>query len=119
MSTEFKLPNGAYRSPDAAWITNDRWQSLTREQQESFPPLCPDFVVELRSKSNSLKDLRAKMQEYQDNGYRLGWLIDPQNQQVDVYRRNQATETLENPEMLSGEDVLPEFVLELRSIFAV
>ena len=80
-STGFKLPNGANRSPDASWVRKDRWEALSQEQQEGFVPLCPDFVIELRSKSDSLKELRAKMQEYIDNSSQLGWLIDPQNKQ--------------------------------------
>lgn len=116
-STEFKLPNGAFRSPDAAWILQARWDALTPDQQETFPPICPDFVVELRSKSDSLKDLRAKMQEYIDNGCRLGWLIDPKNQQVEVYGVNQAVEILEAPKTLSGEAILPDFTLNLQLIF--
>lgn len=116
-STEFKLPNGAFRSPDAAWILQARWDALTPDQQETFPPICPDFVVELRSRSDLLKDLRAKMQEYIDNGCRLGWLIDPKNQQVEVYRANQAVEILEAPKTLSGEAILPDFTLDLQLIF--
>jgi Uma2 family endonuclease len=116
-STEFKLPNGAFRSPDAAWVDQSRWNALTPEQQETFPPICPDFVVELRSKTDSLKELRAKMQEYMENGCRLAWLINPQDQQVEVYRLNQTVEILAAPKMLSGEDVLPGFVLDLQLIF--
>lgn len=115
-STEFKLPNGAFRSPDAAWIEQTRWDAFTPEQQETFPPICPDFVVELRSKTDSLRDLRAKMQEYIENGCRLGWLIDPKGQQVEIYRINQAVECLEAPKTLFGEDVLPSFTLDLQLI---
>lgn len=113
----FKLPNNADRSPDAAWVTRARWDALTPEQQRRFAPLCPDFVVELMSPSDSLSAVQAKMQEYRDNGARLGWLIDRESQQVEIYRPNQAVEILANPETLSGEDVLPGFVLELRSIW--
>jgi Uma2 family endonuclease len=116
-STLFKLPKGADRSPDVAWILNDRWNALTPEQQSKFPPIAPDFVIELRSPSDALADLEAKMQEYLDNGVRLGWLIDPQNQQVQIYRQGQPIEVLQSPTTLSGEDVLPGFVLNLRSIF--
>lgn len=118
-STCFHLPNGADRSPDAAWVKCERWNSLTEEQQEQFPPLCPDFVIELRSKSDALKPLQDKMQEYLDNGAQLGWLIDPQTQQVEVYRSNQQKQVLQNPETLSGETVLPGFVLKLYSVFRI
>ena len=113
----FKLPNGADRSPDAAWVRLERWEALTPEQRRKFPPLAPDFVVELRSASDELKPLQDKMKEYRDNGVRLGWLIDPQNQQVEIYRLGQEAEMLQSPAILSGEDVLPGFVLELRGIF--
>lgn len=115
-STGFKLPNGATRSPDASWVSKERWESLTSQQQEQFPPLCPDFVVELRSPSDALADMRLKMQEYLENGSRLGWLIDPQTQQVEIYRTNQEVEIRQSPTTLSGEDVLPGFVLELSQI---
>ncbi len=115
-STGFKLPDGANRSPDAAWVCKKRWEALTPEQREGFVPLCPDFVVELRSKTDSLKTLRDKMEEYRANGARLGWLIDPQNKRVEIYRQRQAVEILENPSSLSGEAVLPEFTLSLKRI---
>jgi Uma2 family endonuclease len=115
-STAFILPNGAERSPDAAWVERSRWETLTPEQREKFPPLAPDFVIELRSKSDSLTKLQEKMQEYQDNGVRLGWLINPQAQTVEIYRPERDVEVLENPSNLSGEDVLPGFVLDLGSI---
>jgi Uma2 family endonuclease len=117
-STGFQLPNGADRSPDAAWVSRERWQSLTPQQQKGFVPLCPDFVIELRSESDSLPKLQAKMQEYIDNGARLGWLIDPQNRQVEIYRLGQNLEVLENPTHLSGEAVLPEFILNLRRVWS-
>lgn len=117
-STGFKLPNGATRSPDASWVSKERWESLTSQQQEQFPPLCPDFVVELRSPSDALADMRLKMQEYLENGSRLGWLIDPQTQQVEIYRTNQEVEIRQSPTTLSGEDVLPGFVLELSQIIS-
>jgi Uma2 family endonuclease len=116
-STAFILPNGAERSPDAAWIELSRWEALTPEQRKKFPPLAPDFVIELRSETDSLKKLQQKMQEYQDNGVRLGWLIDPQNEQVEIYRLGREVEVLENPTVLSGEGVLPSFMLALASIF--
>ena len=116
-STGFKLPNGADRSPDAAWVKLERWESLTPEQRRKFPPLAPDFLIELRSATDDLKSLQDKMQEYRDNGVRLGWLIDPQNQRVEIYRSGQEVEVLQSPDMLSGEDVLPGFVLDLSQIF--
>jgi Uma2 family endonuclease len=109
----FKLPNGADRSPDAAWIASQRWDNLTPEQRRKFPPLAPDFVIELRSPSDDLKPLQAKMQEYLENGVRLGWLIDPQHQRVEIYRRDRPVEVVSTPTQLSGEDVLPGFVLNL------
>ncbi len=116
-STGFELPNGANRSPDASWVARERWEALTPEQREGFIPLCPDFVVELRSKTDSLKKLKEKMQEYQENGAQLGWLIDPQNQRVEIYRPGQAVEVLQNPDTLSGEAILPGFTLSLKRIF--
>lgn len=115
-STGFKLPNGADRSPDAAWVRKERWDALTSEEKEKFAPLCPDFVVELRSKTDSLEKLQAKMQEYIENGAKLAWLLDRQNQRVEIYRPNQPVEILSSPQSLSGEDVLPGFVLDLTNI---
>lgn len=115
-SAGFKLPNGADRSPDASWVKRERWEALTPEQQEKFAPLCPDFVVELRSKSDSLKELQKKMQEYIANGACLGWLIDRKNQRVEIYRQGQDVEIIQSPSTLSGEDVLPRFVLDLKDI---
>jgi Uma2 family endonuclease len=112
-STIFKLPNGGDRSPDAAWIKLDRWQALTPEQQEKFPPICPDFVIELRSRTDALKPLQEKMQEYLNSGLRLGWLINPQDEQVEIYRPNQEVEVMNFPVSLSGEDILPGFELNL------
>jgi len=112
----FTLPNGADRSPDASWVKKERWDALTPEQKDSFAPLCPDFVVELRSRTDSLKKLQEKMQEYIDNGAKLGWLIDRQNRRVEIYRPGQDVEIIENPATLSGEDVLPGFVLNLEEI---
>ncbi len=117
-STAFLLPNGAERSPDAAWVNQARWDRLKPEEQDSFPPLCPDFAIELRSKSDNMEPLRRKMQEYIDNGLRLGWLIDTKNKKVEIYRPNQPVEVLDNPRTLSGEDVLPEFVLDLQVVFS-
>ncbi len=112
----FSLPKGSDRSPDAAWVKLERWEALTVEEQERFLPLAPDFVIELRSASDNLKKVQAKMEEYRDNGVRLGWLIDPQNQRVEIYRQGQDVEVLTKPATLSGEDVLPEFVLNLSQI---
>jgi Uma2 family endonuclease len=116
-STGFQLPNGADRSPDAAWVKQERWNVLTPEQKQKFVPLCPDFVIELRSASDSLPRLQAKMREYIENGLRLGLLIDRQNRRVEIYRLDQPTEVLHEPTRLSGESVLPGFVLELASIW--
>ncbi len=113
----FKLPNGADRSPDASWVKLERWNALTPEQKTKFAPLCPDFVVELLSPSDSLKDTQEKMKEYRDNGARLGWLINRKSRQVEIYRQGQDVEVVENPVTLSGEDVLPGFALYLASIW--
>jgi len=111
-STGFKLPNGAKRSPDLAWIRRSRWEALTQKEREGFPPLCPDFVVELRSRTDGLHALYDKMQEYIDNGASLGWLIDPLERKVYVYRRSAEVSCLENPERLSGDPLLPGFILD-------
>lgn len=116
-STVFKLPKGGDRSPDAAWVVQERWETLTQDQQKKFPPLCPDFVIELRSESDTLKLLQAKMQEYLDSGLRLGWLIDPQNQTVEIYRFGQEVEVLDLPTTLSGEDILPVLVRIFFQVF--
>ncbi|MDB9456606.1 Uma2 family endonuclease [Dolichospermum circinale] len=116
-STGFKLPNGATRSPDVSWIKIERWNALTPEQRKRFLPLCPDFVIELVSESDDLADTQAKMREYIANGLRLGWLINPKNKQVEIYRPNQEIEVLESPTSLSGEDILPGFILDLQPIF--
>ncbi len=116
-SAGFTLPNGATRSPDAAWIRRERWQALTAEQQASFAPLCPDFVVELRSASDSLTGLEAKMQEYIANGAQLGWLIDRKHRVIHVYRPNRDPELLHQPETVSGDPELPGFVLRLARVW--
>ena len=116
-STGFQLPNDANRSPDAAWVKLERWNALTLEQQERFVPLCPDFVIELRSPSDTLKKVQVKMQEYIDNGAQLGWLIDPPQKLVEIYRPDRPVEKLEAPETVSGEDILPGFILDLAEIF--
>jgi Uma2 family endonuclease len=113
----FLLPNGAMRAPDASWIPIERWNGLSAEQRKKFLPLCPDFVVELRSPSDRLADVQKKMQEWMDNGCRLGWLIDPEEEKAYVYRETGEPSMVESyDETLSGEDVLPGFVLELKEI---
>ncbi len=120
-STIFVLPNGARRSPDVSWIRLERWNQLTQAQQDGFPPITPDFVIELVSlsdlKSQRYEDLQAKMAEYLENGVKLGWLIEPSAKTVEIYRVGQKVEILNNPQNLSGEDVLPGFVLDLSEIF--
>ena len=116
-STGFKLPNGATLSPDASWIRKERIETFTAKQREKFLPLCPDFVIELRSASDSLKDSQAKMEEYIENGARLGWLIDPKAKKVHVYRSNVKARILDNPKTVLGEDVLDGFELDLTEIW--
>lgn len=116
-STCFKLPNGAQRSPDIAWIKQDRWQALTPAQREQFPPIAPDFVLELLSPSDSLPTTQTKMQEYIDNGVNLGWLINRKNRTVEIYRPNQSVQMLTNPTQLSDPDILPGFTLNLSSLW--
>jgi Uma2 family endonuclease len=117
-STGFKLPNGATRSPDASWIKLESWDALTPQQRKKFLPLCPDFVVELVFESDDLEDTQAKMREYIANGLKLGWLINPKDKQVEIYRFNQVPEVLQSLTSLSGEDVLPGFILNLQLIFS-
>jgi Uma2 family endonuclease len=112
-STCFRLPGGGDRSPDVAWVELARWEALSREQQRKFPPLCPDFVLELLSPSDNLRTAQAKMQEYLASGLRLGWLFNPDRQQVEISRAGQTVEVLQAPEVLSGELVLPGFMLNL------
>jgi Uma2 family endonuclease len=116
-SSGFHLPNGADRSPDAAWISRERWEALTTAERQGFAPICPDFVIELRSPSDHLKPLQSKLQEYIDNGARLGWLIDKKNRQVEIYRLGKDVEIKYSPITLSGEDILPGFVLDLSEIW--
>jgi Uma2 family endonuclease len=113
----FTLPNGAVRSPDASWVERSKWEALTNEQRKKFVPLCPDFVIELRSPTDSLSVLRDKMQEYLDNGAELGWLIDPEQKRVYVYRPRSEAEELHNPEKIPGDPVLSGFTLDLREIW--
>lgn len=117
-SAGFTLPNGAIRSPDTSWIKQERWDTLNAAQKRKFAPICPDFVVELCSPSDRLVEVKAKMQEYLDNGSRLGWLIDPESKQVQIYRQNQTVEVQNVPNSLSGEDILPGFKLDLQEIWA-
>ena len=116
-STGFTLPNGATRSPDAAWVQRARLAVLTADQKEKFLPLCPDFVIELRSPSDDLGSVQEKMQEYLDNGTRLGWLLDPPTRQVSVYRPSATVARVDDPSRISGEPELPGFVLELTHIW--
>jgi Uma2 family endonuclease len=116
-STGFTLPNGATRSPDLAWVKRQRWEGLTQEQRRGFAALCPDFVLELRSPSDALTYVQAKMQEYLDNGAQLGWLIDPIEKKVYVYRPRAPVECLDNPQSIAGDPVLPGFVLELGRVW--
>jgi Uma2 family endonuclease len=116
-STVFKLPSGAKRSPDLAWTTNEKWNALSAEERKKFPPLCPDFVVELRSPSDSLLNLQNKMSEYIENGAALGWLIDPLEKKVYVYRPAAETEVLDNPKQVSGERLLKGFSLNARKLW--
>jgi Uma2 family endonuclease len=115
-STCFKLPNNANRSPDVSWISIERWNALTDSQKEKFPPITPDFVLELMSPTDTRKETQSKMQEYIENGARLVWLLDRRANIVEIYRQNQVVEVLNNPDLLSGENVLPEFSLDLRSL---
>ena len=116
-SAGFKLPNGAIRSPDVAWIAQARWEQLSPEQRRQFAPICPDFVLELVSLADDLATLEAKMQEYLENGCRLGWLVNPETRSVTIYRPKVAPETVTFNVLLSGEEVLPGFSLDLRHIF--
>ena len=116
-SAGFTLPNGATRAPDVAWIKADRWDELAEAEKASFAPLCPDFVIELRSASDSLITLQAKLQEYIENGAVLGWLIDLKQRQVHIYRPNQAIEILENPEAVTGDPELPGFILKMAKVW--
>ncbi len=116
-STCFKLPSGANRSPDVSWIKQERWDALTAEEKQKFPPIAPDFVLELMSPTDSLKQTQDKMQEYMNNRVKLGWLINRKTRRVEIYRQGQAVEILESPAELSGEDVLPGFVLNLQLVW--
>jgi Uma2 family endonuclease len=112
----YNLPKGGTRSPDASWLRRERWEALSPEERQKFLPLCPDFLVEVMSPTDSLTETRRKMEEYLENGARLGWLINPRRRQVEVYRLGKDVEILDNPASLSGEDVLPGFTLSLQGI---
>jgi Uma2 family endonuclease len=112
-STGFHLPNGADRSPDVAWVRRDRWDALTPQQREKFPPLAPDFVMELMSPSDNLAEAQAKMQEYRENGVQMGWLFNRTAKLVEIYRPEQPMDVLQQPAKISGSPVLPNFILSL------
>lgn len=116
-STEFSLPNGAKRMPDVSWVRFARWNALSNDERRQFPPLCPDFVVELRSPSDRLNNLRDKMSEYMANGAQLGWLIDPIEKKIHVYLLTGVVEILDNPKEISGEPLLPGFTLDVQALW--
>jgi Uma2 family endonuclease len=116
-STGFLLPDGAERAPDIAWVQRSRWNALTADQRRKFPPVCPDFVLELRSPVDTLASQQAKLEEYLVCGARLGWLIDPEDRRVHVYRPDRAVEVMEQPSELRGYPELPGLILDLRSIW--
>ena len=116
-SSGFQLPNGAIRSPDTAWISKERWETLTSEQCRGFAPICPDFVLELASESDSISVLQSKMREYIANGAKLGWLIVPKASWVEIYRPDQSVERLDEHKTLSGETVLPGFLFPVETMF--
>jgi Uma2 family endonuclease len=114
-SAGFTLPDTSVRSPDASWISKERWERLTREEQEKFPPLCPDFVIELRSKHDNLPELQNKMKDWMNNGCQLAWLIDPENQQVFIYKQEGLAKTISGfDNTLSGENILQGFSFDLK-----
>ena len=115
-STGFKLSNGAVRSPDVSWVGNSKWNSLTKQQRRKFAPIDPDFVLELMSPTDDLDELDNKMKEYMDCEVRLGWLINPDDRQVEIYRQGKEKEILDNPQTLSGEDVMPNLIVDLSEI---
>ena len=116
-STLFALPNGAIRSPDSSWVKRQNWDRLTKKQKKTFGPICPDFVVELRSETDRLSQLRSKLEEYIANGAAMGWLIDPLTQRVYVYRANEELVILENPKSVSGDPLLPGFTLKIAELW--
>jgi Uma2 family endonuclease len=117
-SIGFELPGGGDRSPDVAWISLDKWEALTPEERRGFLPLCPDFVIELMSRSDSWVQTQAKMVEYMESGCRLGWLLDPKGKRAAIYRVGKPPELLTAPESLSGENILPGFVLDARFLWS-
>lgn len=117
-NTGFKLPNGANRSPDVSWIARDRWLALTSEQRRKFPPIAPDFVLELMSPSDTLEETQAKMREYMEAGVCLGWLINPDGRQVEVYQPNMTPIVLDAPPRLSDNTLLPDFILDLEFLWS-
>ncbi len=116
-STGFKLPNGAIRSPDVAWIKQQRWEQLSATEKQKFLPIAPDFVIELRSETDSLKEVQDKLTEYMENGVKLGWLIDPIQKQVQIYRDQAPMEQLNHPKTISGEPLLTGFLLDLSLVW--
>jgi Uma2 family endonuclease len=116
-SAGFTLPNGATRAPDAAWISRDKWTALSREDRDKFAPICPDFVIEVKSKRNTMAELHSKMREYIENGSQMGFLIQPKRGQVYIYRKGHAPEQLNHPPSVSGDPVLPGFTLDLTEIW--
>ncbi|ELS05108.1 hypothetical protein Xen7305DRAFT_00048470 [Xenococcus sp. PCC 7305] len=116
-STGFTFPSGAKRSPDVSWIALDRWNRLTSEEKKGFAPIAPDFVLELMSPTDHLLTVQQKMAEYMSNGVRLGWLINPESKQVEVYGTGKVKEILEQPRILTNDDVLPELTIDLDSIW--
>ncbi len=116
-STGFTLPNSAKRSPDVSWVEISRWNKLTQKQKRGFAPITPDFVLELLSPNDRLQDVQRKMEEYRECGVKLGWLIYPDETKVEIYRLGKDTKVLVNPQSLSGEDLMPELIVELNEIF--
>jgi Uma2 family endonuclease len=116
-STGFKLSNDAVRSPDVSWIPLSAWNSLTKQQRRKYLPIDPDFVLELMSPTDNLSELQNKLKEYMNCGVRLGWLINPDAKQVEIYRQGKDTEILDNPQTLSGEDIMPNLIVDLSEIF--
>lgn len=115
-STGFKLSNGAVRSPDVSWVSLAQWNGLTKQQRRKFAPIDPDFVLELMSPTDDLDELQNKMREYMNCGVKLGWLINPDDKQVEIYRQGQKKEVIENPSTLSGEDIMPGLIVGLSEI---
>jgi len=116
-STGFTLPNGAIRSPDASWVRRDRWELLSQTEQEGFAPVCPDFVIELRSATDRLSDIKGKLVEYIESGAQLGWLLDPFERRVHIYRLGHPVKVFEDPETVSGDPEVPGFVLYVRELW--